>query len=195
MALNYPGPYEVRLNYTVNGEVHQHRHSLDLDTAPVPGDLFSFLTGTTRDLTVTTLSAWVDAVWTVMADRFKGADCTFGTTELWKYTPLTFQSSFISSYQTTVVPVGIATTATLYQETYSMRTIEGNIFKVVFMEAINPTEAQLLYPTASASINAVFDLFCNASASIALARDTSFPFSPLRYSPGQNEALWRKAHR
>lgn len=196
MAVNFPGPYELRFNYQVLDRQHQFRHSLSLSQAPNVGvDDFTTMQGVSRDGSLATLDNWCEALLAVVAPRFNSANTTFSNVELWSYSPLSFDASFIASYSPTTTPSSGGGVAEASQCTYTFRTVEGGIFKLVLLDTIIATNEQLLYPTGIAPDDAIFDLIVDATASLALGRDTSYPFSAIKVSRGQNESVWRKIHR
>jgi hypothetical protein len=199
MALNFPGPYELRLNYTtVHTGVtleHTQRLNVDLTADPTPVDAFNNINAKTRGGIVTPdLAAAVEAWLALIAPRFHTSSA-FGIVELWKYVPLTFDAQFISSYNPTVV-AGTDTNPTVatQQETLTFRTLEGGILRIQLMESVANTNQREPYPTGDVDIDPIF-VFVFGTSNWILGRDTSYPFSAINHLGGQNEKLFRARFR
>lgn len=199
MANNFPGPYEVRLSYqTTSAAValdHTQRLNCDLTAIPTPGDDFSNINLKTRGgIATPDLAAAMEAWLALIAERFF-TSTTFGTIELWSYTPLTYDATFISAYSPTIA-AGLSVTVTnpMMQEVMTFRTQEGGIMRVQLMEGVIATNERSPYPTLNADIDAIFD-FVKSSVNWILARDTSYPFAALNHLGGQNEKLFRQRFR
>ncbi len=199
MALNFPGPYELRLAYTTNVSavplVHTARYNLDLTAVASPGDVFANVNVLTRGgVSTPDLATAVEAWLALLAPRHN-TNSAFGALELWKYTPLTFEAIFISAYNPTVVLGTSATPVVIAgQETYTLRTVEGGIMRLVGIETIIGTNDRIPYPTTTASVDAIFD-FVKSSVNWILARDTSYPIAALNFLGGQNEKTFRQRFR
>ncbi len=193
MALNFPGPYELRFRYTSTSVSdpldHTARYNVDLTTVPTVGDLFSTIDAKTRGGVATPdLATAIEAWLTLLQPRFT-TTTTFGIWELWEITPLSFQSKFISSYNSTITAGTDVTGTTLGgQEIYTFRTLEGGIMRANLMETIASIGSTLPYPTGNTDINAIFD-FVKGLTNWILARDTSYPTSALNFLPGNNEKI------
>lgn len=195
MAINFPGPYELRFFYEVDGLAHQHRHSLDVPVDPAPGTPFLNIESISRLGNPVQLDTWVDSVWTELAPIYNTTSSSFGIVELWKYTAGTFDAQFISAYNSAVTPSSPTQHIPAQQATFTFRTIEGGIFKVQLMESVLAGNGVNTYPIGGANYDDIFELFTNGGLSPALGRDTSYPFAALRVSLGPNEAVWRKRYR
>lgn len=195
MALNFPGPYELRIRYdTLHSGVtliHQQRLNVDLTADPTPGDAFNNINAKTRGGIVTPdLAACVEAWFTLLRVRFH-TTTTFGLVELWKYAPLTFDATFITSYNPVIVAgTSVNPTISTQQETLTFRTIEGGILRIQLMESVASTNQRQAYPTGDPNIDPIF-VFVFGTTNWILARDTSYPFSAINHLGGQNEKLFR----
>lgn len=195
MARNFPGPYELRFTYEtdVSGITlnHTQRVSLDLVAPPSAGDAFNNINAITRGGSAQPdLAAACEAWLALIAERF-AVGVVFGIIELWKYAPLTFDATFISSYNPTLV-AGVATGSVVVtqQETYTFRTVEGGVMRLQLMESVFASNDKNAYPTGVAVVDAIFD-FVKSDVNWVLARDTSYPFAALNHLGGQNEKLFR----
>lgn len=200
MVTNFPGPYEVRIEYTTlvgtAPLIHTQRLNLDLTAVPSPGTAFNNINVITRGLSATPdLAAAIEAWLTIVAARFSDTT-TFGIIELWSYAPVSFDATFISAYSPTVIagsdainPTQVAT-----QEIYTFRTVEGGVMRVTWLESVSGSQVPVSFPTGNASINAI-EAFIVSSVNWILARDTSYPFASMRFLGGQNEKTWRQRFR
>lgn len=196
MAENFPGPYTCRILYTTGTNNRQHLMTLncDVDSEPSVGAAFSTFSFVQRDGTPIQADSAVDT-WIALIDVLWEDITNFVSAELWKHTPLTYLSSFKSSYSigqpgTDAVNPTVAAGQTIY----TFRTQEGGIMKLSFLETVTGAGVSRSYPTTFAPTDAVFD-FVASDSNWILARDTSYPVSPLRWHPGTNEALFKKIYR
>ncbi len=199
MALNFPGPFEIRQFYTVTvgGDALEHvlRLSVDLTTPIAPGEDFTNIFGESPNGAVVSLATLVDRLLGVISPFYTPTSTNFGRTELWEYTPLTFDANFVSQYNSAVVPSGGTAPVDSYYSIFTFRTIEGGVMRATLLEMDVARNDQELYPTGTPKLDDVFDEIVNPDFSLYVGRDTSRPFSALRVSFGQNEAIWRKRHR
>lgn len=200
MAANFPGPYELRFTYTtvpagLTALPHTQRLNLDLTTTPTPGTAFADIDAKTKGGILTPDLASVVDAWHSLIDILHNDQTTLGITELWSYTPLSFQSVFISSYNSGITDgLTVAAAIPAQQDILTFRTLEGGTLKVNFMERPASPYGSFAYPTAVAVIDAVFD-FVTSDASWILARDTSYINGNLNWLVGQNEKLFRTRYR
>lgn len=196
MTFNFPGPYEVRIFYTVDvlpgGPLeHQLRLSCVPDGDPVPGTPFDEIdilraNGSPGDLAIQTLG-----VVNVIEDFLNNTDATIDRAELWKYTPGTFVADFISSYIINQNGTNVSATVPCSQSIWTMRTVGGGIFKVVVLDGTGAQSAPQTYAQSNQDNKNLFDFFTAPTAAPFVARDNSFPFSPLKVFVGQNEHLFK----
>lgn len=195
MAINYPGPYELRFNYNVSNRDHQFRHSLDFVVDPVAGQDVNTISYAMNGGGEQSLVTWIDDTWEKVAKLFNDVDLTVGVVELFRYTPLSFSSDYITSYLPTGIVGSNNATEAANQMTITLRSLEGGYAKIVLLDTIvlhNNQSKQ--FPTGTAALDNVATHLTKAGTAM-LARDTSYVFQPLRYSTGQNEAVWRKIYR
>lgn len=199
MAINYPGPYEVRIFYNVYNGIttvqHVQRLNVRVDGTPTPGAAMDTIDFLRRDNipfdAAAEITAWVTLIktrWTVHANN------VITHAELWKYEANSFDASFISTMDLSVAATGSGTTLIAGQEIYTFRTSEGGVMKLSFMETVQAQGAPQSYAALSAGQKAIVDAVRNGT-SPWLARDTSYPFAFMRMFPGSNEALFKKVFR
>jgi hypothetical protein len=193
---NYPGPYEVRLNYTVSASSvvlsHQQRLNVRISGTPTPGEIFPNIDALRRDDTPVALDEEVDD-WVALLQPLFSNLTTFVNAELWKYEALSFESSFVGVY--TIGLAGTSGTAQpAGQAIMTFRTNEGGIMKISLMECNIAPAVSVTYPNLSVAGKALADAV-QFGTSPWLARDTSYPFAFIALHPGQNEVLFKKRFR
>lgn len=200
MVQNFPGPYELRVEYTtkIGGTplIHTQRLNVDLTAVPTPGDDFTNINLKTRGGILTPDLATGVENWLGLIDARFNISTDFGIVELWAYVPLTFDATFISAYSPTIVAGTDAVNSTIVaaQEVYTFRTVEGGVMRLTWIETTSlPTQPES-FPTGTASINAIEQFIIGASNWV-LARDTSYPFASMRFLGGQNEKTFRQRFR
>lgn len=199
MAINFPGPYEVRIFYTVTTGISVHTHvqrlNVRVDGTPAPGTPMADIDFLRRDNLPFAADAEIDAWVALILPRWAvHASNGVSHAELWKYEPDSFDSSFISTYDISAPSTGSGTTLIAGQEIYTFRTEEGGIMKVNFMQSVQAQGAPQVYSALNAGQKAIVDAIRNGTVPW-LARDTSYPFSFIRMYPGSNEALFKKIFR
>lgn len=201
MALNYPGPLEVRLFYTCDfpsnrgKRVHQTRLSFQASGTVSPGDLFADIDVLKRLGTTVDLQTSVTALVNLLKPLYNATYTTFDYAECWKYTAGTFESIFISSMTIAAAGTGGSGNLVAGQDIYTFRTFEGGIFKLSLQENIGNVSESVPYAGLDASNQALVDFFTADANSHYLARDTSYPLQFLRLHPGTNEALFKDRYR
>lgn len=200
MALNFPGPYQVRIFYTttVSSVAIQHVQSLNLDiaVAPDPGDDFVDITpvfrpGVTPDTLDLTIDTWVNSMKSVLSS---GGGNTIDRAELWKYEPLSFDSSFVTVYPINVAGTSGSAIVAGGQDIVTMRTTLGGLFKLSFMETVNIAGGVDPGTFASAGVEALV-LGIEDGSYPWIGRDGGYPFARIARYPGINEALWKRRFR
>lgn len=200
MAINFPGPYELRIFYAVDGprnpKTHVQRNNLVLSDDPVPGtETFDEIDVVLRNSTTQTLDVvtdeWVDLIRELYAD---GGDVVFTNAELWRYEPGTFLATFIAGYALSLDGVSTANTLIASQEIYTFRTQEGGIMKVSLMETVQSPGPPVLFSDLHPSRQAIV-AYLLAVDSPFIARDTSPPIAFMKMFPGQNESTFKWRHR
>lgn len=200
MALNFPGPYELRFRYSVtSGSLllnHQHRINTVLTADPTPGDAFSTMTVLTPDLTPIALNTAVDNYVALLDDFYKSTDAIFNSVELWRYTLGTFEANFISVYDLGVAGASASTTVSCQESRFTFRTNEGGTMMIVLAETVfSDKSAPIGYAALNTQEKALVDFVLNPAASFLWARDTSRPASFNQLFRGTNEATFKRRFR
>ncbi len=200
MAKNYPGPYQVRLTYTVTpvGEValqHVLQWNCALEGDPAVGTNFNIIPVHRRIGADTMLDSVIDNLVTVLRPMYAAATTTFTHADLWKFANLSFDASYVSTYDISLAATGAGTDIESSEQIYTYRSQEGGVMKVHLMEGENVAGGPLDYGDMNAATQNFTDWWKDDATSWALARDTSYPVAFMRMFPGQSEALFKKRHR
>jgi len=203
MAINFPGPYEIRVTYfpTVGGNQnidHIQRLNVDLEGTPAQGDVFgNYNFNDKNGATGVDLATLIEDYLALFNDLYANT-MDIITVDLWKYpTPESFDAVFWSQYAPTAnVGTGATASELAGQDIYTFRSSEGGTMKLSLMENGNAPGTPKAYASLSVKSAALVDFILdgdgvNYSAPF-LARDTSYPFAFIREFPGRNEALWKK---
>lgn len=203
MAINYPGPYEIRIRYlddTLAGPDLEHIQRLNVDLVGNPAQADDFGNYEFNDKAGATgvdLATLVEDYLAVF-NALYSANCDIGLIDLWKYpTAQSFDSVFWSTYTPTAnAGTAAGSNVAAAQDIYTFRTQEGGVMKLSLMEGESDPGTPQLYNSLSAARQALVDfiLFGDGATYSApfLGRDTSYPFSFIKRFPGQNEAVWKK---
>lgn len=193
MAINYPGPYEVEINYTVNSLDHVMRFNVALASAPDVGDDPSTIDVVLRSGANALLSSVVASLMGVLRPVY-ASTCTFTSYTLWRYTPNTFERTYITTGDISLAGTNAGATTLAGYIMLTFRTQEGGVMRVVLLENVVDQDIKQTYANAGVLFQNIFDYF-TASTGWALARDTSYPVVPIFKSGGQNEKTWRQRYR
>jgi len=193
MAVNFPGPYEIEMTYTTDGLQHIQRLNCDVQGSVNPGDPLSGITLETKDSVglpiLTAIDEWSDLI----IDRLNTGD-TVDAFNFWKYTPLTFDRTFINAGAIAKAGLQAGASNESHQMTLTFRTLEGNSMKVVILETVETSQDRVPYASLGAVTKLIMD-YVSGSDTWFLARDTSYPISSLNGVGGQNEAIFKIRHR
>ena len=178
MALNFPGPNEIRLNYAVDdgsGFVLQHQMRMNFISVvtPNPGDAFADVDVVPRVIAARALSLVVDELVTLMQPFYTAANTVITSCELWKYAFGTFDATFISEYAINAVGTGVGSEQMAGQDIFTFRTYEGVIMKNVMMENFGSVGPSVPYTGLNAINTSWVNFFINDNDSWFVARDTS----------------------
>lgn len=194
MADNFPGPYQMRVFYAVQGRSHVQNINCDVIGTPAIGTAFADITLVTKDAVGiaadTAVDEWVDLI----DGRLATVDAVINRAELWKYTDLTDLSTFVSSYSIGVAGANGIATKPASELIMTFRTQEGGIMRIVIEESTAVVGAKQPYPPSDAGDQAIMD-YVVASDTWMLAKDTSYPVVALNFLPGQNERAFKKLYR
>lgn len=202
MAINYPGPYEVEFVYRVTiGTVtlpHYLRVNCAVVGSPAPGTAMSTINVMTKAGTPASLNTSIQTFWNWYRYQL-GTTVTVDAPSLFKYTPGTFEKTFIAAYDGAALGNGAGASGIgdSHQMTQSYRTANGGILKLTWLEDTNGTlvNQATLVANAAGSNDQRLAAYMLSSAAWIIARDDSFPVAPLKQSFGQNEAVFRQRHR
>lgn|SRR5215207_623442 len=197
MAINYPGPFEVRVNYLTNEVTaianHQLRLSFDCGLTGSPGDPFSSWKPIDKaGSSVISLATKVTDLVTTIKASFVAA-VTFVDAELWEYDPGTFDAIYRSTLPLAVVGTGAGSTVPYGQAIWTWRNALGGIMKMDLRGTIHPAAARVALPS-TAQVAAV-NTYMLASTTPWWGRDNSFPIAGLYFLAGLNERAFKVVNR
>lgn len=200
MALNFPGPGEIRIFYDVisNNVVFHHVQKLSCVVdggQPAVGTPFADIDLQLRDLSLIPASTAVDNwVLDMKALYNSGNGNIINRAELWYYDEGTFDATFVSSYDVNVQGTSGSAIVAGGQVIVSMRTSLGGIFKLSFMETI--IAAGVTDPGTIANAN-LESMVSDIEDGLYpwIGRDGGSPIVRIAAYPGQNEAVWRRRFR
>lgn len=196
MALNFPGPGEVRLFYTTQPAsatpiTHVAKYNVSYLGDPDPGDEFSAIQVIDRLGVAHDLDDVVDTWVTQIRPLFgTGGGNSIDYAEFWIYTAGTFDAHFVSSYTIGLAGTSGSAVVSAGQSISTFRTQEGGIFKIVFLESVIQPGFKDTAPFSNAALEAIRQSIV-AGTTPWLARDTSFPFASIAHYPGQSEHLFK----
>lgn len=197
MALNYPGPYQVRIFYTttVSSIAINHVQALNiaLDGDPLPGDDFDTITPLYDGSPITdslkdVVDAWVLLMKAILSS---GGGNTIDRAELWRYDALSFDSTFISAYSLAIAGTSGSAIVSGGQSIVTMRTKLGGVFKLSFMETVIAAGGVDSGTISNASLESMV-AGIEAGDFPWIGRDGGTPFVRINHYPGINEALWKR---
>src|SRR5574342_603528 len=197
MAINYPGPFDVRINYLTNepSQVAQHQIRVSCDCPLVcnPGDAFTaWFPVNKAGSNVINLDTKVNDFLVELKKHFISA-VTFQNAELWEYTPGTFDAAFRSTKAIGAAGTGTGTTRDGGQVIWTWRTANGGILKLDLRGSLNAAGVRVALP--GTGDVAARNTYMLASTTPWIARDGSFPVAGLFFAPGQNENAFKKLYR
>lgn len=194
MALNYPGPYVLKIFYVVNVFQHVMNLNLQLTGTPSPGTDFNAITTAAHNGANPDLQTLVDNLIVLLRPFFDVNQTQFTHAELWKIAPNSFDGTFVSSYQIGVAGGNPIAAVGASEMIYVFRSAEGGILKVYMEEVSNAGGPTIPYATMTVNQKALADFFTSQS-NPWLARDTSRPVSTIALYPGQNERIFKARNR
>jgi len=199
MTLNFPGPYELRINYTttISGVTltHQQRLNVRPGTPPSPGTDFSLISVLDNEDDGLALDTVVDE-WIALLRPLYSASGNFIDAELWEYSPDTTLAAFRSAYPIALAGSAGGSLQASAQAMYMFRTQEGGTMRINLMESTTGVGSSKAYASLTANEAALVDKVLDTTGgNFFLGRDTSYPYSFTRLHPGNNEALFKKRFR
>lgn len=196
MTEYFPGPYEIRIPYNVDGIQHELKLNAGLAAAspvPVGGADPDDIILNARVGSVN-LQEGVDALWGAIRPLMSSSALA-GTYEFWRYPVPGAPAVFVTSGSLTVPNGSGGTYTPAQQATYTFRSALGHIGKIVLMEAVQAGNARApMNPAAPTAVGTLASYVISGDSWI-IARDDSFLVAPLNESYGQNEAIFRRRFR
>lgn len=193
MAVNFPGPYAVEINYSVDGLDHKMLISTQVDGTPAVGAVFSTINLLTKGGGMVQFDVGVQAFIDEIKVKFNNG-VTFGVVDLFEYTPLTFDRKWISSFNSGASGTSGTATGEAQYEKFSFRTGNGGIAFITLIEVAGVSNARDLYPTGSPTSDSIMD-YVVGNDSWIYARDNSYCVARLASNKGQNERVFRERFR
>lgn len=198
MTVFFPGPFEVRIPYivTLGGSplLHTQRLNCDPTTDPAVGTAFSSINLNTRSGGTRALDDAVDAWVAILAALYTSGTCSIQPAQLFKYTPDTFETTFISDYTPAAPSFGSGPALDSLESIYTFTTFLGHKMKIVFLEANNDQGDAIAYGDMFADQKAPVD-YLLADDAPWIARDNSFAHTFHLLFPGQSEVTFKQRHR
>lgn len=199
MVANFPGPDEVELLYAVNNAVggniiHRQRLNMELDIDYTPGTAVSSMSVLRRGGTTLPLSTAIDAWVALLRPLYNTGDVNFIGANIWRYTPLSYERTFLNSYNVGLAGSGATATSLAHQDTITFKTLEGGEMRIVLLETILTTFGVDNFPFANAPIQAIAT-FVTGTGNWILGRDTSYPIAVFNHLLGQNEKTFNQRYR
>lgn len=198
MAINFPGPYQLRIGYAVTPTglalvPHVMQLNINLVGTPDGGTPFTSIDAVQADAGTVNLATYVDN-WIDALKPCFSSTTQFGECQLWRYAPLSFDATFISSYGINEAGTAVSGAQPAGQVLFVYRTREGGVMKLSLMESTRAAGSPDYPPVGIAEWQTV-DNFIRADTNCFLGRDTSYPETLTAVFPGQNEALFKKRYR
>lgn len=199
MALNFPGPYGLKIFYTTTpvgfpAMTHKLEVNVKVVGTPTPGTSADDIVVETHDSAGISLEGAMLAIVNAMRPLYH-TSTDFTLFELWRYAPNSFDATFITSDVIGLQGTSVTNAAPAGQVIMTFRTVEGGSLKLYLMEAsFDPGRSQA-FPTSFATINTLAGVVTHPSNGFIWARDTSRPVAPKAFFPGQNERLFKKRYR
>ena len=194
MAINYPGEFEVRINYTTLGRKHQVRFSFDANvTGAIGEDFTNWIPIQKNGSAVATLDTHVDALAALLQDYYTSSG-SIDDAELWKYAPLSFDAVWQSSYPIGLTGTGAGSLVAAAEYIMVFRTSAGGTMRFTLLEGTIAFGVRDTLPLSYAPLDEIAD-FILAPASIMRGRDSGVPVVLTGGFSGQNESVFKKVYR
>lgn len=191
--VNFAGPYEVEIKYTVDSLKHVHRLNTSIAVTPAVGEDVANIDLLTKVAGSVNLDTAVNAYVNLIKANY--------------HTSVTFDSYDLYQYQANNVPrkwlatalLGIAGTAAgspvpAESTIWTFRTQNGGSMRLVHLETSFDSNLRESYASLGPSSQAFMDSVV-ADTNWILARDDSYPIVQLNRVLGQNERVFRKRYR
>lgn len=196
-GVNYPGPWEIRLNYSAPAATYpligQVRVNVDVDTPPDPGSPFSDYDLKSRAGLFYNAEGFTDAWVTLLADLYKN-DASFVNAEMWKYESGTFNASFQSAHVIGFSGTSSSNPQAANQVIFTFRSQNGGHVRCTLGHTIFGANTTDTYPFSNAVLNDLATFYI-ANSSPIIARDGGYLFSIMNFLAGQNERYFKRYFR
>ena len=193
MAINFPGPYEVELHYTVDGIEHDMRLNCQAVGVVTVGTVPSAIDLNTRNLGTVDLATAVDLFSEELIKLFSSTMSINGY-DFYSYAPNSFVRTWLTAGGLSKSGVSGYPTIPAHQSTFTFRTQEGGVMRIVLLDDSASSNVRVPYAAAPT----MFQTFMNHVTdpdNWILARDTSYPIAPMNWVGGQNEAVFKSRYR
>lgn len=190
---NFPGPYVITFEGTVDGQTHTYAINLKIDGDPSAGTPETSISTIRRDLSLVNVNTALQALIDLYKVRFP-TDYAFGGAQLWKVADQSFEKQFISTLSANALGTNAGSVVLAHYSMYTFRTQEGGLMKLTHLEDVEDSKNQRTYAELGGGEQALVD-FIISDQNWVLAYDTSYPIGFIRGSYGENEALFRKRYR
>lgn len=201
MALNFPGPYQIRIYYSsapggVASLFHSMRLNVDLTSDPAPGSSFADVDAVNHAAATKQLDTVLSEFIALLQPLYSAANTAFNYAELWYCVPNSFEQNFIATQDISLAGSAGGNNVQAAQNIYVFRTREGGTMRVNLMENITQYAAKISYSSMNADQKALCDYITdNVNEGWFLGQDTSYPFATVALYPGQNERLFKLRYR
>lgn len=194
MAINVPGPYDVRIFYTtlVGTEILTHTQKLNCDMDADLGVGFPFSSWLVKQNGGGQLSlqSSVDQ-WIIYMRELFHTSTQFVTAELWKYVAGTYDASWRATYAIALSGLeAVFPTIAASQGVVTFRTRNGGIMRINLMEYIIGQAVTDPAPFGNGDISTLAT-YLLSSAGWVIGRDNGYPVAALNFLAGQNEKLFK----
>jgi hypothetical protein len=200
MAVNFPGPYQLRLRYNVNsspGGQLDHVMSLNVDPQgdPPVGTLMSSIPLVSRNTSTMYADEVIDTWIAYTGTWFNRNATSFYAAELWRYEPGTFNATWITEYLPQADWINTVGVREASQLIFSFRTAEGGIMYIHALDTMIDQGVPSSYNDLSQDQKDVVDWLLDPDTCFFLGRDTSYPVSFRKSQVGINEAVFKARYR
>lgn len=193
MAEFYPGPYEVEIFYVEGGITHVQRLNCNIVAeGPVGGEFSDFSVETKSGGSLSLNVAIQD--WLVVARLQMAPTANFTIANLYKYVPLSYDKSFLATYDINLLGNGVGTVQLNHQIMFTFTTQLGNNMRVTFLDDLQASQLRIPIRDGTAAQQNLATYLLGAASWIK-ARDGSFGAGRLNVVGGQNEALFKRRNR
>lgn len=192
MATNYPGPYQLRIFYSVplsggGSRNHIHRINANLSALGDPGDPFTEFSILRADGSSTGLSNVVGAYLADIAEFFVTGASIYAV-ELWEYEPGTNDATFITAESFSVTGEIAGATVNDSQIIATFRTAGGGTMRLELLDTVVQPQLPDRPPLSITAADDWLNVFATGSG-WALGRDNTYPIALLGLYPGLNSRL------